>query len=319
MTEIRYEDVAPLVAGEVTQGDGLQVTFKCPVTGGTAQGYGSFPTGGLFRRIGANSTTSLLSSARSRIAGLVRNATGTSLVGSIGGQAASEVVYGVGGPQRQRRHVSGKDRKTAIVAAFGTVTDQFTWDANGRRYLWSTAAQAEASLLEQHVRDYPISVPYDRQVFARMITAVIAADGSVADEERATFNEILPWADLDALMAAPRPGAADLAETQLTPSRETMLMLCWSVALCDGQLDPAEHTILSGFASGLGIDSARELALIDAARTQVIEASIATLAGQGQTVDQIRPQIEMAAPALGADPQDAARVLIRWAKRTNRI
>jgi hypothetical protein len=103
-----------------------------------------------------------------------------------------------------------------------------------------------------------------------MLAAVIAMDGAIGDEERQVFATFVgPEHDLDTLAARGSPGEADMAATQPGPTRETLLLLAWAVALTDENLGDGERALLDWFGRALYLPTDRIEAVHALAAAQV--------------------------------------------------
>jgi hypothetical protein len=122
----------------------------------------------------------------------------------------------------------------------------------------------------EHLRAHPITSDHDLDVFVRMLAAVIAMDGQIGDEERQVFATFVgPGHDLDALAARGSPGEAEMAATTPGPTRETLLLLAWAVALTDSALGDGERALLDWFGRALYLPADRVEALRALAAAQV--------------------------------------------------
>ena len=313
-----YDNVKPLVAATQPEASYLLVTFRCPATGFEIRGEGAWPADGLIETQAKVAKRSLFSSIRNTVASQVRTAAGNQLAGSTAGSAAANVVQYAGndGSSQPAKH-SDKDAEKATLAAFEKVAGSFRWDDDDGRWVAATAAEVETSPFTDHLTAHPITEDYDRDLVARLLAALVASDGQVSDDERAAFAALAPGADLDALSARRAPSGVDFEESRMGPTRETMLLLGWAVALSDESLAEAEAALLQTAATGLGIAEARGAELKEIAQRHIVEEAIQTMDRDGASVDQIRDVVEPLGEQIGLGADEAARVVIRWSKRND--
>jgi len=248
----------------------------------------------------------------------VRQAAGTTVVGSLAGDAAASIAQGAGRDIEEGKAHTDRDREQAIVAAFVKVQAQFQWDDAGGRWVAATAAQVQTSPFTEQLAAHPLVEDYDREVLTRLLAALVAADGTVGSDEREAFAELAPGADLDALGNVRAPAAVDFEEMKIGPTRETLLLLGWVVALSDDTLGDAENALLATAAIGLGIVDSRVAELKQIAQRHIIGQAIAVLATQGKDADAIRAEVEPLGDTIGLGADEAAREVIRWDRSRGR-
>jgi len=309
-----YAAIKPLVAASQDTRTHVVVTFRCPATGLEVQSEAPWPDDGLLETTAKQAKRGLFGSIRNAISCTVVEAAGGGAVGSIAGSAGQSVIYGAGQDLGSGKAHSNGDREAATAAAFNRVADRFRWDEAGHRFVASSAAQVEGSPFRDHLTGHPVTEAYDRDVLARLLGALIASDSSVGDAERADFAAMVPGASLDELTSRRAPTAVDFEETQLGPTRETILLVAWAIALSDEHLAEPERELLDTTATGLGLTPERAAEIRDMAHRHIIDEAIATLAAAGTSADAIRAQVESLGDQIGLGADEAARVVIRWQK-----
>ncbi len=314
---VTYEAIAPLIAASTDDASGVEVTFRCPVTGMEVRSNGYWPEDGLAGRTAGQVKRGLLSSVRNTLARTVRDAvTSNSAIASIGTDATSQIIYNAGNDQVNRTHHSDNDRHAAQRSAFTTIADRFVWDDNTSRFVSSNSPTVHVSEFDALVGANPIANQFDADLAARLIGAIIASDGTVSDDERSSFASLFPSRSLDQLVAGRVPGRVDFEETTPGAGRETMLLLAWAVALTDERLSAEELAILTAAADGLGIDAARADVLSMVARGHVIDQAIVASVAGGADLDTVRSRCEDLGEQIGLGRDEAARAFIRWSKRS---
>ena len=272
-----YEDVSLLIASVDDGGPQLVVTFRCPVTGTEVVSAGEWPKAGFKGKAvqQAKSTASMM--FRDRLASSIRKAASTSGVGGMGAHAATGAILGRGATTNRTPDRSDEARQAAVLDAFESVQDRFGWDDAGRRWVEASAVPAGVATgpspraaFFDHLRAHPLATDHDRDILVRMLAAVIAMDGAIGEEEREVFATFVgPDHDLDALAARGSPGEADMAATAPGPTRETLLLLAWAVALTDDNLGDGERALLDWFGRALYLPPDRIEAVRALAAAQV--------------------------------------------------
>ncbi|WP_428261709.1 hypothetical protein [Haliangium sp.] len=314
MSNLRYENIQPLIAAAEQQGASMRVTFRCPVSGFEVQASaGLRADDSISGRAAQRAKRSLMWSVRSAISRAVRSALGHGVLGSAASSVASDVVQ-AGGEQVR---YSDSDKEAAMVRAFESVQSQFAWDAEKGQFI---SAQAAGDMLPGFTRQLqiaPATSKYDRGVLARMLTEIAAADGELGDDERAFVSGFVTpdIGTVDSLMAAGRLSTAELSETTQGPVRETMLMLAWGVAFTDESLAPQEEVRLGEYAEGLGLAEARVAELKSDAQMYLLDQALHHAYAGGQKNAEAHAEAMRLAQRLGIDPTAAERADIRFRKR----
>lgn len=314
---VTYPDIAHLITETVDRPSHVAVRFRCPVTGHEALAQGPWPADGLIERTAKSARRGLFSSVRSSLASSINQAIGSGSLQSIGSTVATQIIYSTGETSTSPNTHSRTDRENAIVAAFATVSTQFAATDSAGRLVSRTAAIVETTPFDEHLAQHPITASYDRDVLMRLLAQLIAADGTVTDDERATFAALSGGLDLAMIAARPSLSRVDFEETMQGADRESILLLGWAVALTDEGVSDAEWTLLNATAAGLAISETRVAELQSIARNQLISQAIASLAADGLPVDAIRSQVEALADRIGAGTEAGARAVIRWSKRNS--
>lgn len=280
-----YDDVAPLVAGLDDSGRQVLVTFRCPVTGTEVVGAGDWPEAGFGGKAARQAKSTASAMVRDRLAGSIRMAVAGSGLGRMGAHAATGALLGRSATTNRTPDRSEEARRAAVLDAFESVQSAFGWDDAGRRWVSAAAVPSPApgvagapaaagpsprQAFFDHLRAHPITAEHDLDIFVRMLAAVIAMDGDIGDEERQVFTSLVgPGHDLDALAARGSPGEAEMAATAPGPTRETLLMLAWAVALTDDALGDGERALLDWFGRALYLPEDRIAALRSLAAARV--------------------------------------------------
>ncbi len=317
MSSVNYDTIFPLIAQANPDGASMRVTFRCPVSGATFESSaGIQASDDLASKAKAGAKRSALWSLRSAVAGAARRALG----GGIGGSLASGAAYGATSGVGNQRSYSEEEKKAAIAQAFESVRDQFVWDTPNNRFISAQAAGDVLTEFAQQLGAAPVGTPYDRKVLARMLTEIACADGDLGEEERGFLHgfitpEIGTVEQLAQQAQQARLTPAELAECAPGPSRETMLMLAWSVAFTDESLAPEEEQWLGEFAAGLSIAEPRAQQLKTFAQVYVVDAALGRAYPGGQRDEAAHAWVMDLGSRIGLDPTEAERADIRFRKR----
>ena len=136
MNPITYDSIAPNIAQASTNGNQVQVTWKCPATGRvvtTSTGYMAADPS-LGSRVGASVKRSIANEVIYGAARMLAN-----VLGGAVGRVVSNATYTAANDINSRA-TSGVDyteasRQAAIVAAFESVKSSFVWDAARRQFV----------------------------------------------------------------------------------------------------------------------------------------------------------------------------------------
>ena len=244
-----FDNLEPLVADVDDTRDPALVTFRCPVTGTEVQAHGRYPKPGFGDKVGRIARAGALDRARIGLVHTVQRTAGS--VGMLGMSMGEQAVRSRVAPREPTR--PAKQREGAVVDAFLTVADEFDWDhAQGR---W--VSTATRSPFKVHIDAHPITAAHDRAMLARILATIVGAEGGVTDDEREMFAALAPGTDLETLIAKWTPGADELSTTEPGPTRETMLLLAWALALTDAELAARETELLDWYGQALGVPAAR--------------------------------------------------------------
>ena len=293
----------------------MYVTFRCPVTNQTVEASGHLEKRDtLGGRVAQSAKRSVMWSLRAALSRTVYRTFGYGIAGHV----ASDVAYGatsnVGYSSSQS--YSDEEKRQAIVRAFESVLGQFAWDAANQRYISAQAAGEVMTDFMRQLGSAPVIAPYDRGVLARMLTEIACADGTIGNDERQFLAGFLTpeVGTVDSLAQMKRLSPAELAETS-RGVRETMLMLCWALALTDENLATDEAIRLNDYATGLTVPAQRAHELRSYAQVYLVDQALGRAYSGGRRDPAIHDEVMGMARRLGMDPNEAERVDIRFRKR----
>lgn len=132
--QVNYQQIESLVTNTKQQGNSLQITFTCSVTGQSVEATGrmqrsSNPGAGALVR--QSLVRNLMWSLRRWIYRLMGRGMGARIAGDLISQTARGAA--------NRAQFTRADRQDAIVRAFGTVQDQFVWDNHTDHWIHRSA------------------------------------------------------------------------------------------------------------------------------------------------------------------------------------
>ena len=319
MPEITYESIKPLIAKEEVQGGMMACTFQCPASGHQVDASAAIQRSqSAASRVGdrAKQTVkhSLLFQARNALSRAIGGLLGHGMLGQVGRgvafSAATEATRSRGAAQVS---FSDAEKQAAVVAAFHSVAAKFVWDGKNRRWL---SAQAAGDLLTDFARQMqaaPVTQQYDVGVLARMLAEIANADGNIGQGEKDFLAGFVPpeVGSVDALVSKPPLSKIELDEAAAGPSRETMLMMAWALALTDEDLAQEELSRLAAQAEGLGIATDRADELKKHAQLFVVDQALEAAGGAGDARDQVMAL----AQKIGLNPEEAERAEVKFRKR----
>ncbi len=320
--EFTYEKIKPLVASEGVWGTQMNCTFRCPVSGDSVQASAEIES--LAGKMAAGAVQSVKHSMwwsiRSAISNAIWSSAGSGVLGRTVSDAASTVLnrVDVSGDTRQ---FSEKARQEAIVAAFRSVAGSFRWEEAGSRWVGAgagaTASRAPENDFTRQLQAYPVREQYDQGILARLLVALAAADQQVTAEERQFLESFgdPSVGSVDELMRRPSPSKVEIEETSGGGVRETMLMVCWGMALSDENLDESESARLNALAGVLGIAEERANELKRHAQTYVLDQVLSHAASTGRLTDQEQAAIQQIGARIGLSADDTERAIVQYRKR----
>lgn len=314
MSDVQYEHIAPLIASTEQQGSSIQVVFRCPVTARDVRASGRLQVEDtLGNKVAESAKRRVGWSLRSALGRAVRQAVGYGIAGGIASDVTTSAVSSV--TEGGERKYSDADRQRAVVDAFEGVRSEFAWD--GQRFISAEAAGAVQPALVKQLAAAPVVAPYDRGVLARMLAEVAAMDGQLGADEEAFFSHFITpdMGTLEQIAARPPLSPVELAETTAGPVRDTMLMMAWSLALTDRQVEAAEHERLNRFAQGLAIPPDRAAELMHHAQIYVVDQSLGPVYANGQRDAAAYQQVVALGQQIGLSQDDVEQTDIRFRKR----
>lgn len=311
--DISYEKLANNIVEENAEGGTMHVVFKCPLTDKSFEASAQMrAASGVGARVKQRAKREFLYQAKMSI---VRGLRGLFGGGKVGRVASSMGSAGMKSGSSGASY--GKAEKQAgVVAAFKSISGKFVWNDEKSAFVSAADLEGLLSAYDIQLSKGPVESKWDRGVLARMLAEIVASDGTVADEERSFFEAFLTdeIGSLDDLLKRDPLSQTEIDETSAT-ARETMLMLAWSVALCDEELDDAESKKLGSFAGMLGVNDGRAGELRAAASDKVIENVLDECYADGEFDNDERKRVNDLAQGIGVNGDRVAKIDVRLRKR----
>ncbi|MCB9933882.1 MAG: TerB family tellurite resistance protein [Planctomycetes bacterium] len=290
MTELTYEKLKRNIAEEEVLGDMLSVTFKCPVTEKIYHAVAMLRP--------ASPMSHPLETARRGFRNLLGN-----------------MFHGERGETTTANH----DREAierAGVEAFEAVSSHFAWDESRKAFVDAATAEMPLSDFDRQLHDHPLTGDWERNVAARMLAEIAAADGTVTPTEREFFEGFLnsEMGPLDQLVKRGKLSKLDLEECR-PASRATLLMLANAIAMTDEHLDADEQARLAEYGKAFGVSLEREELIRHWAAEKVVENMLYGCYADGRLNDEERTRIEQLAGNIGINQALVAKIDVRVRKR----
>lgn len=316
MSEVSYQNVAPLIADAKQAGRSMRFVFRCPVSGQAVQASYTFPNDpGVGSKVAAAAQRSMWYELRRQVGYAIRAAFGHNMVGRMASDMANAAMTASQSGRSTAAQYSEQEKQIAAVEAFRSVASQFAWDPKAGRWISRRAVQSALSPFERQLAEHPVSHPYDRDVLARMLVEVTCADGQLAEEEDAFLMEFLEGATADDLARRPVLTEEELGETSTGGLRETLLLLATVAALSDEHFSKPEQEKLDLFARGLGLAGPKRLDVQKKGQTFILDQAMERMMGWGGHDENARAELLALADRIGMDRRAAAVAEAQFQKR----
>ncbi|MGH7144163.1 MAG: hypothetical protein ACREJ2_08475 [Planctomycetota bacterium] len=132
MPDPTYDNIKPLLTAVRQDGSSMYCTFKCPKTGVSVEANGGLQHSQSLAGTAVNSTKrNLWWSIRSAVSSTIGNLLGW----NIAGRVAQDVAYQASNEAERGTEYSGSEKNAALVRAFQSVQDRFTWDDDAKAWV----------------------------------------------------------------------------------------------------------------------------------------------------------------------------------------
>ena len=312
MPEITFDTIQPLIEQVDVSGHSVTVTFRCPVSGRQIRS-GAPIVEDQSGRVGKAVKRSLWQNMRWSLSRVVRSVMGYGVAGEIGSTVAYTAMAGAG----QRQEEPTKDQVTqATLEAFRAAQNQFAWDNSQQRWVAASVFKELQTEFAVTVQAAVFDKPWDRNILARILTEVAAADGTVEEQERDFFHAFTGGTGptLDELLAKEPLTNAELGETS-AEVRKPMLLLAMAVAMSDENYSPEEQAKLQQIATGLGLTQSDLQRSAELAADYVVDQALETAYADGKIDQDERKNVDQIGFRLGVDTDRLQRLDARCRKR----
>jgi len=323
MAQVTYDSIKPLVAKQEVKQGVVYCTFTCPETGTSADASSPIPRGdGAGNKAKAAVQGSLMVMLRRQLSRVLY-----SFLGGAMGRAALEIAnQGLQAAGEKFAHTQ-EQIEEGVLGAYQKVADRFRWDPQGQRWVGAlpgagaaaaavapvaaaagiaagggaAAAWATGPGFMERLQQAPVNEPGDRQLLARMLVEVAAADQQLAPAEQQFLGGFMgmPPQAIQQLAQQPALTPGDLAQASQGPARESLILLAWALALADQDLAAAEQSKVLAFGQGLELDPAQVENLRRCCAEQLVEQGLQQVFASGQRDEAMRQELSGLADRLG--------------------
>ncbi len=313
MSDVNYDNVKVLLDSSEVSGDTVNCVFKCPISATTVEssaGLRSTAANSTGGKVKEQAKRTLFSSMRRSLVSAIRSAVGGGMAGRIAGEAVSGATSNVG----KGKTYTEEDVQRGVVDAFKQVQSSFVWNDEKGQFVATQSAGSLASAFKKRLSQDPISSRFDSEILSRLLVDVANVDGSLAEEEKQFLAGFIDGS-IDDIVAKGAVQAAEFEGVESAAIKANMLMLCWTVALSDEDLDDAEVQRLGEISSSLELsDEVSAQARADAASYLFEQALDAAYLGPDANAE-LQAEARAVAKRLGIADDEAARLDVAFRKR----
>lgn len=315
--QLNYDVIAPLVQNVQAQGRTVQVVFACPVSQTQVRARHRMPVNNsVGSRIQKSAQRSFMYAAQNALSQVIRNMFGYNILGRVASDVTRQTMHST--MNNHNQNLSAAEQKEAIVQAFQTVSSKFAWDGRRNTFVSASALQDALSPFDLQLQKAPIQHNYDKMILSRMLVEMAMADGSLGTEEE-TF--LLGFLDpsigtIESIKNRPPISVPEFSQVSHGDVRESMLLLVWTLALCDEHFAQQEQQLLQSFAQQLGLSSSSIQTIRSAAHDYILSQALESMFGWGGNHDQYARQVlfELAGK-IGVSQQEALMAEARFQRR----
>lgn len=261
MSAADWDSIAPLIAATTFSASDVLVTFRCPVSGFSADSRAPL---GL-------SVAPSRESSKGRLGRWLSN-----IFGRKHSSASDDRIVAA-------ETISEPLQHAAVMAAFSRVANRFARDPRTRALVAAFVVAELESDFSRILGAAPFDTKDLRQLLARVLAAIAVVDGQIDDIERTFFDSFTgsdPAFALDAMLALPSLSAVDF-DGLGDAHRLSLQVLASAMVLADEIHDPGERMELMRLAGHLGLDDGQRTHAFDTARDQLVEDALMTVLADG--------------------------------------
>jgi len=319
MTEPTMEQVKTVLASSKLKGSVMYASFKCPETGTVVESSAPVQRedGGALKKAGRASVDRVKRGIwyrmRSKIVSAVAGAVGSGMVGSV----AREAVYGASSGIGTGPSFNKAEKEAAVLEAFKKVRGRFAWKEDAGTFVAVEGAGAQAGAFATRLAEAPVTGKFEREILARALVHLAAADGHLDDEEKEFMASFVDeeLGTVEDLLGAGPPNASEFQGIENKASRANVLMVAWALALADEELDPTETERLATMAEemDLSVDEAKR-ARTDA-QAYVFEQALEQAYEDGKRDPEFHAAAMELATSIGMTVEEAQKADVAYRKR----
>lgn len=259
-----YKFIEPLTTSADVRGSAVFCRFTCPVTGRAVSASEEIAAEQPERRSGKVSS--------GVIGGLRRNLA-AALHGVLGSTEHAEAKADA----IPDNHVDPGEaaKRRAVQRAFRSVSSLFRWEREAERWVAVAAGKDQLTAFERRLNVHPLRDTPDLDLLLRMFVTVDRADGDLDAEETSFLQPYAAASKAPLIEILSKKPATPAEAASIAPERrESALMLCWAVALCDHELTETESKILREFAEAMGVSAEKNAELKRDAQMYLLERGL---------------------------------------------
>ena len=262
------------------------------------------------------------SQARRHATRMVRSALGGGMLGRIGSQVVRGQVNDTLSGASDSSH-SEADIQDAIAKSFRRVSKNFGAKAANQR---SSTRERRVSSTERRsssrernesrgeeldfqgqLKKHPISNLFEQDILSRILVSVAGSDGQISEDERNLIIEMLPKKIGSISDIASRGDISSVEAEEIDSGvKKSILLLAWSVALVDFDLDAKESRKLNEYASLFNFDHHEAKSICDMAKYETLSSVMDPYMAKSDLFD--------AANGIEIEEAEAERMLIKFKK-----
>lgn len=299
--QVSYDLIKPLILQAEVHRSRMHCVFQVPSSGETIEATAPLRRKYTVKsRVISDVKRTALNELRWIATKALRNIFGNGVIGRTARQVTTTALN----TNTNDYTFSNEEKQSAIVEAFKTVKNKFHYDGPTNSWISSKSVSA----FEKKLQEKPLIERYDREILGRMLVEIADGDGYISSDERNFLSDMMhpDVVNLDDLMVQGPLTKYDL-EAVSTGAKDNMMMLAWSMAYRDWELDSGEKEQLERFAEMFGFSATAIDKIIDLAQNYVVEGLLDEGAGKNEILDF--------AQQIGMKEADAQRAFVQYRKR----
>jgi hypothetical protein len=316
--EPTFEIIQPLLVDEAVEGDVIEYTFECPLSGQKVKAQHDF---GKDTSVDSKLRKTALKAVFGAVIKIVSTAAktflGKGLAGKMVGGLSKTALKEKGKEAQKARVFTAEQKQFGALQAFMEIADQFVWDGFGQQWVFAAAAGRFLSNLQRQLSVGGLDDLYDQLVAARILYAAAEMPDELTPTEEDFLRSFLKGTDLSLEHLRYRPALTDaeLKQTSESEPRHTMIMLAWVMAQSDGVVSTRQQEEIRRFAERLGMDSETQVTMCKYAREFILEEVMRTMYGDNAYTDETRKQVYGFAGQIGMGHDHIQLTEARFLKR----